>query len=223
MLQAESGETGAFPANRLAALNKFAVPYGGFLRGEFQVGETAIVNGASGYFGSAAVLIALAMGAARVVAAGRDRAALESVARVGGLRVQIVVLTGDLSRDAESLRAAAGGGAEFALDLVGRAESSVSTLATLKALRRHGRLVLMGSVSEPLSISVGEMLANDWSVTGQFMYPRQAPARLPALVAAGLLDLASVNLRCFPLSELPAAMDAAAQMRALDATILEHT
>jgi len=94
-------------------------------------------------------------------------------------------------------------------------------LAALKALRRRGRLVLMGSVSEPLSISVGEMLANDWSVTGQFMYPKEAPGQLLALIAADLLHLGSLNLRSFALSELPAAMDAAGKMRALDATIVE--
>jgi len=213
----------AVPAARLATLGKFLVPYGGFLRGAFQVGETAIVNGASGYFGSAAVLLAVAMGAARVVAAGRDAAALDAVVRAGGTRVHAVVLSGDVERDAEALRAAAGGAADFALDIVGRADSSASSMATLKALRRRGRLVLMGSVSEPLPISVGEMLANDWSVTGQFMYPREAPAQLLALVVAGLLDLSSVNARCFALHELPAAMDAAAKMRALDATIIECT
>jgi len=66
-------------------------------------------------------------------------------------------------------------------------------------------------------------LARKRVVCGQFMYPARAPARLTALIAAGLLDLSAVNLRCFALSALPAAMDAAAQMRALDATILEYT
>jgi alcohol dehydrogenase len=211
----------AVPAQRLAALSKFLVPYGGFLRGHFAVGETAIVNGASGYFGSAAVLIALAMGAARVIAAGRDRGALDAVVGAGGSRIHAVALSGDVERDAEALRSAAGGGADFALDMVGRANSSASTLSALKALRRRGRLVLMGSVSEPLSISVGEMLANDWSVTGQFMYPKEAPGQLLALIAADLLHLDSLNLQSFALSELPAAMDAAAKMRALDATIVE--
>ena len=213
----------AVPQAQVAALGKFAVPFGGFLRGQFEAGETAVVNGASGYFGSAGVLLAIAMGAARVIAAGRDGAALDDLARAAGPRVHPVALSGNVERDAEALRIAAGGGADFALDIVGRANSAASTMATLKALRRRGRLVLMGSVSEPVPISVGEMLANDWSVMGQFMYPREAPARLLALIAAGLLDLKKVNTQCFALRDLPAAMDAAARMRALDATILDYT
>jgi alcohol dehydrogenase len=207
------------PAERLAALAKFVVPYGGFLRGALAVGETVIVNGATGYFGSAAVLLALAMGAERVVAAGRDREALLAVTEVAGPRVAAVSLSGDVVADAASLRQAAGG-ADLALDLVGRAKSAASTIAALHALRRGGRLVLMGSMSEPLPLAVGEMLGNDWSVIGNFMYPKEAPARLAAMIRGGLLDLGPIRVRAFPLDALEAAMDAAASMRALDLTVL---
>jgi alcohol dehydrogenase len=211
---------GTVAPDRLAAISKFVVPYGGFLRGEFTPGNVAIINGASGYFGSAGVLVGLAMGAALVVAAGRDRAVLETVARAGGARVRIVALSGDVAADTQALRAASEGAASFALDIVGRAQSAASTAATLAALRRGGRLVLMGSVTQPLSISVGAMLANDWSVMGNFMYPKDAPARIARMISSGILDLDAIRIQRFPLDQLPAAMDAAARMRALDLTVL---
>lgn len=46
-------------AEQLACLGKFGVPLGGLLRGRLAAGETLIVNGATGYFGSAAVLLGL--------------------------------------------------------------------------------------------------------------------------------------------------------------------
>jgi alcohol dehydrogenase len=208
------------PGERLAAMGKLVVPYGGFLRGGFRPGDVAIVNGASGYFGSAGVLVALAMGAALVVGAGRDRAALDVVAKAGGSRVRIVTLSGDVAADTRALREASDGAASFALDIVGRAQSAASTTATLGALRRGGCLVLMGSVSQPLSISVGAMLANDWSVIGNFMYPKDAPARLARMISSGILNLDAIAIRRFPLAELPAAMDAAVRMRALDLTVV---
>ena len=42
------------------------------------------------------------------------------------------------------------------------------------------------------------------------MYPVSAPAQLLQLVAAGLLDLESVDVASYPLADLPVAMEAAA-------------
>ena len=42
------------PAERLVAMGKFVVPLGGLLRGGLQAGESLVVTGATGFFGSAA-------------------------------------------------------------------------------------------------------------------------------------------------------------------------
>jgi alcohol dehydrogenase len=49
----------------LTAITRCIVPFGGLVRGRLSAGETVIVNGASGPHGSAAVLVALAMGCGR--------------------------------------------------------------------------------------------------------------------------------------------------------------
>jgi alcohol dehydrogenase len=206
------------PGEKLIGFGKFAVPYGGFLRAGLQAGETVIVNGATGYFGSAAVILALTLGASRVVAMGRDKAALSAVAKAGGPRVATVATSGDRAKDTAALIEAANGRADMALDIVGRANSSVATLASLYALRRGGRLAMMGSASVPLELNFSDLLANDWSVLGVFMYPPDVPARLLAMVASGQLDMGLLNLRVFPLDRLEEALNAAAAMRALDVT-----
>ena len=209
-------------AERLIGLAKLVVPYGGLLRGGLRPGQVVLINGASGFYGSAGVMVALAMGAALVVALGRDRAALEGLAQALGPRVAPAVLSGaDAAADLAAIRAAAGGPADLALDLLGRAASTATTLAALRSLRRGGRLVLMGSASAPLPLGFGEMLANEWEVVGNFMYPREAPASLAALLAAGLLDLSALGLQRFALSRLPEAIAAAAEMRGLDLTAVE--
>jgi len=65
------------PATELIGLAKIVVPFGGLQRAGLRGGDTIIVNGATGYFGSGAVMLAAAMGAGRVVAAGRTPQALE--------------------------------------------------------------------------------------------------------------------------------------------------
>ena len=57
-------------AARWCALGAMLVPYGGLLAAGLQAGETLLVNGATGGFGGAAVAVALAMGAGRVIATG---------------------------------------------------------------------------------------------------------------------------------------------------------
>lgn len=204
---------------RLAALAKFIVPFGGLRRGRLQAGETVAINGASGYFGSAAVMAALAMGAAKVIALGRRAASLERLAALGGGRVTPVILHGEADADAEAIRAAAGGRPDLAFDMVGQASDASATLAALKSLRRGGRLVLMGSMAVPLPIPYGEMLRNNWELIGHFMYESADYLALVALAASGQLALDAVRLETFAFSELESAIDAAGRMDGLACTV----
>jgi len=206
------------PATELIGLAKLIVPFGGLQRSGLRGGQTVIINGATGYFGSGAVMLAVAMGAARVVAAGRKREALERLREAFGPRVIPAVVTGDGSKDLAIIRHAAGGGADVALDLLGAANSTSTTLSSLRALKRGGRLVLMGSAEVPLELSFREMLSNDWEVVGQFMYDRTAPGQLAALVAEGLLDLKKIVVTTFELADFRRAVEAAALMQGLDLT-----
>jgi len=206
------------PATELVALAKLIVPFGGLQRSGLRGGGTILVNGATGYFGSGGVMLAVAMGAGRVVAVGRKRAALEQLRDAFGPRVIPAVVTGEAASDLATIRHAAGGGADVALDLLGNASSTSTTLSCLRAIKRGGRLVLMGSADVPLELSMREMLANDWEVVGQFMYDRTAPGQLAALAAEGLLDLKKVVVTTFELADFRRAVEAAALMQGLDLT-----
>jgi alcohol dehydrogenase len=206
------------PATELIGLAKLIVPFGGLQRSGLRGGHTIIINGATGYFGSGAVMLAVAIGAARVVAVGRKQAALEQLREAFGPRVIPAVVTGDAVTDLPIIRRAAAGGADVGLDLLGSARSTSTTLSSLRALKRGGRLVLMGSAEVPLELSFREMLANDWEVVGQFMYDRTAPGQLAALAADGLLDLGKIVVTTFKLADFRRAVEAAALMQSLDLT-----
>jgi alcohol dehydrogenase len=206
------------PATELIGLAKLIVPFGGLQRSGVRGGDTVIINGASGYFGSGAVMLAVAMGAGRVVAVGRKADALKSLREAFGPRVIPAVVSGDAAKDLATIRHGSGGGADVALDLLGNATSTSTTLSSLRALKRGGRLVIMGSAEVPLELSFREMLANDWEVVGQFMYARTAPGQLAALAAEGLLDLTKIIVTTFKLADFRRAVEAAALMQGLDLT-----
>ena len=210
------------PPRLLMGIAKLVIPYGGLLRAGVQAGDVVAINGASGFFGSAGVVAALAMGASRVVAVGRNAASLSELAGKLGPRVCPVAIAGvDMAADIAAIQAAADGPVDRALDMLGQASNARSTGAVLRSLRRGGRLVLMGSCAEPLAVDFGEMLGNDWEIVGNFMYPRHASASLAALVASGQIDLSVFDVKSFPLTRLPDAIAAATTMRGLDLTVVE--
>jgi alcohol dehydrogenase len=210
------------PPHLLMGIAKLVIPYGGLLRAGVRAGDVVAINGASGFFGSAGVVAALAMGASRVVAIGRNAATLAELAGKLGPRVRPVALAGaDMAADIAAIREAADGPVDRALDMLGQASTASSTGVTLRSLRRGGRLVLMGSCAQPLTVDFGEMLGNDWEVVGNFMYPKHASASLAALVASGQIDLSVFDVKSFPLTRLPEAIAAASTMCGLEMTVVE--
>jgi alcohol dehydrogenase len=210
-----------FDSTELVAIGRCIIPFGGLTRGRLAAGETLVVNGATGAYGTAAVLVAVAMGAARVIAAGRNKDALEAVSHAGGSRVVAVTLTGNVQKDTAALREAADGGAHMAFDMVGQARDAKSTLAALHSLRRGGRLVLMGSMTSDLPLPYTAVMLNSWEIIGQFMYPASAYRRLLDLLRSGLLDISAIRPRVYPLADLRQAMEAAATAGNLECIVMQ--
>jgi alcohol dehydrogenase len=131
-----------------------------------------------------------------------------------------VALVGDPDKDAAALRKAAGGGVHMALDMVGGATNANSTLAAMRALRRTGRLVLMGSMSVPVPVPYMEMMVNGWEMIGNFMYPADAYLKLFSLIRAGLLDIRSIRTQTFPLDALLTAMDAVTSAKSSECVVV---
>jgi alcohol dehydrogenase len=209
-----------FDLSQLTAITRCVVPFGGLMRGRLKAGETIIVNGASGAYGSAAVLVAVAMGASRVVAAGRKKEALDELARAGGSRVVPVLLQGEVAKDIETLRTAAGGGADLAFDQVGNAKYPNSTLAALGSLHRWGRIVLMGSSTAPIPIDYMQVMFNNLEIIGNFMHAEDAYLPLLASVRSGQLDISPIKPKVLPLPDVLEAMEYAGKAKSLELVVV---
>jgi D-arabinose 1-dehydrogenase-like Zn-dependent alcohol dehydrogenase len=144
------------------------VPFGGIRDIGLQAGETIIVCPATGFYGSLGVQVAVAMGA-RVIAMGRSEEKLgrlvEDVKRRSlsrGVDIETVIITGDEDKDADALRAF--GAADAVLDLTpAAAATSTHTKSAIKALRRGGRVSLMGSTT---NFAVPQIMVNNITLKG---------------------------------------------------------
>ena len=190
-------------AAQWCALGTLLVPYGGFLAANLQPGETVLVSGATGNFGSAAVSVALAMGAACVVAPGRNETILADLVRRFGARVKPVKLTGNEDDDREAMKRAAAGPIDCAFDIMPPSVTPAVVRAAAMTVRPYGRIVLMGGVGMAggpgLELPYPWIMRNCISIHGVWMYPPDAASRLIALVRAGLLRLDEYETTAFDL------------------------
>ncbi|WP_298245099.1 zinc-binding alcohol dehydrogenase family protein [uncultured Bradyrhizobium sp.] len=197
------GQIASEEASRWCALGTALVPYGGFLAANLQPGETVLVSGATGNFGSAAVSVALAMGAACVVTPGRNEAILSDLVRRFGARVQPVRLTGNEDDDREAMKRAAPSPIDCVLDIMPPSVSPTVVRAAVMTVRPYGRVVLMGGVGMAggpgLELPYPWLMRNCISIHGVWMYPPDAASRLIALVRAGLLRLEEYETTAFDL------------------------
>ena len=199
------GPIDAANAPRWCALTLLLVPYGGLLAARLQPGETLLVSGATGNFGSAAVAVALAMGAGCVVAPGRNESVLADLARRFGARVRPVRLCGDEAEDRERMRAAAPGPIDCVLDILPPSATTVPVRAALMTVRPYGRVALMGGVGmlggPGLELPYPWIMRNCITIHGAWMYRPEAVVGMAALIRCGLLDLGNYEVTGFGLEE----------------------
>ena len=197
-------------ASRWLGLGRLLVPYGGFLAGRLLPGETLLVNGATGAFGSGGVAMGVAMGAARIVATGRNAEVLADLKRRMGERVGTVQMTGDEEEDRRRMQQAAGGVIDVVLDLLPPEANSSWVRAAALAVRPDGRGVLMGGLREGGALPYAWMMRYGIEIRGQWMYARDAVPRLAGMVRSGQIRLDGLAVSEFPLDRINEAVAHAA-------------
>lgn len=177
----------------LAYISTLLVPYGGLRDIDLKAGETVIVRPATGSFGGAAVMVALAMGA-RVIAMGRNLEALKEIAKLSD-RIGIVHSTGDVQADLQALQRF--GTIDACFDISPPAAGNSTHLkSAILSLRQGGRVSLMGGVSGDVPIPHDVIMHRSLRLQGKWMYEREDILALIKLVEVGLLKIdESVGVR----------------------------
>lgn len=174
-------------------------------RGELTAGEHVLVLGAGGVVGQAAVQLARAAGAGRVVAAARSEQALQRARRLGADAVVALSDGDDVAALAERMRAACDGPVDLVLDPL----FGVPAAAALRTLRPGGRLVnLGGSAADTAPIDSSTLRSRSLRVLGYTnneLTPEQrrdAVTRVVDLAVGGRLTVEHDNV---PLADVAAA------------------
>ncbi|KAI1846414.1 hypothetical protein JX265_011907 [Neoarthrinium moseri] len=209
----DNGNRGlGYSSRDLIYLWHLSVPFGGLRSIDVKPGETVVVCPATGGFGGAGTHVAAALGA-RVIAMGRNE---EELARlktfigkgIPSAHIETVHITGDKEVDTSSLMAFGTIDAVLDLSPPGAAQST-HLLSAVAALRRGGRISIMGSVG--LNIIDWNFLSNDLVAKAKLMYDREDLLLLVKMLEAGLFARGAglVKTKHFALDDWQEAFDEA--------------
>ena len=209
--------------NDLNWIGPCSVPMGGLSAIDIKAGETVIVSPATGWYGGAAVQMAVGMGA-KVIACGRNAGALQQLEKVLGSNVKGVPSKGNEEADTAALKEAVAAfvgagsrGADAYLDMT-PGQATKSNLSTqIQALRPGGRVALMGAPGgDDHQIPYLYMVLNNISIKGRYMLDRAQIEHVIQLVHVGSLKLgpgegSSIEVKHFTIDEGQKAVDFAAE------------
>jgi alcohol dehydrogenase len=217
-----------YSAAQWTTLSYLAISYGGLRRGDFQPGQTVIITGATGDLGAGAVFIALAMGASKIIAVGRNKQKLDKVQELDKKRI-IPLVYKESSSDftVEKLKSFTNGiGADLVVDFIGGTSAVEPLLTCIRSLKYRGKAVFVGNIEASIPLTYSEIMINEIEIRGCFMFPSDSFQQLIRMAQSGLLDLTKVGTRIYSLDQINQAIEDAAKKTGnhfIDWVIVEPT
>ncbi|MEJ8824504.1 alcohol dehydrogenase catalytic domain-containing protein [Variovorax humicola] len=192
-------------------LGYLGTAYGAMKRIHIGPGEVILINGISGTLGLCATLIALAMGATKILGTGRNVELLERVKAIAPHRIFVHAVkdmpdgTPDPLTDPLLLWAreqTGGWGVDGMIDCLPPGAPASTMLRALHTLRRGGMAVNVGAVSQTLPLNAFWLCANRIALEGSVWFSTAEGEEMAAMAAAGSLDLTVFNHRRAPMSKI---------------------
>ncbi|KUJ15058.1 GroES-like protein [Mollisia scopiformis] len=207
----------------LMYISYLLVPYGGLRDIKLEPGETIVVSPATGGYGCAAVMVAIAMGA-RVIALGRNEtklAKLKEHVRKGapGANIETVKMTGDEAADTAAVSAFGQIDAALELSPHGAAKSN-HLKSVVNALRQNGRCSLMGMAE--LNIPAWKIVGSNISFRGKLMYERDDMLQFVKMLERGMFPTGKdfVTTKAFGIENWKEGFEVAAEYIGVGQTVV---
>jgi D-arabinose 1-dehydrogenase-like Zn-dependent alcohol dehydrogenase len=170
-------------------------------------GQSLLINGIGGQLGLCAALLALAMGATKILGTGRNAALLDRVKALAPHRIDVFAVSDAAPAQPDPLvvwvKAATDGyGADGVIDCLPPGAPASAMMRALYCLRRGGRAVNVGAVMEMLPLNAFWLMTNRIGLQGSVWFTTAEGEDMAAMAGAGTLDLSALEHRVSPLSKV---------------------
>jgi alcohol dehydrogenase len=175
-------------------------------------GQTLLINGISGQLGLCAALLALAMGATKILGTGRNAALLGRLKSLDPKRIEVLAVSNAPNKDATAAppdplvawaKAATDGyGVDGMIDCLPPGAPASAMMRGLLCLRRGGHLVNVGAVMETLPLNAFWMMTNRINLQGSVWFSTGEGEEIAAMAGTGTLNLSVLEHRVSPLSKV---------------------
>ncbi len=172
-------------------------------------GQSLLINGIGGQLGLCAALVALAMGATKILGTGRNAALLDRVKALAPQRIEVLAVAnapGQASAPdplvAWAKAATDGYGVDGVIDCLPPGAPAGAMMRALYCLRRGGRAVNVGAVMAMLPLNAFWLMTNRIGLQGSVWFTTAEGENLAAMAGAGTLDLSALEHRVSPLSKV---------------------
>ena len=193
-----------------ACFGYLGTAYSALRKAHFAPGQSVLIDGATGPLGFGAVILALAMGAGKVYATGRNTALLDKVHRLDRHRVMPIALGGRATSEI-IMEATEGYGVDALIEAQGPDAPIATVVDSFDALRRGGSAINIGGIATAIPLEPFALMCLQKSFIGSLWFTTGEGKDLAAMADAGTLNLDAFEHERFPLEKVNEALDAIEQ------------
>lgn len=190
-----------------ARLGYLGTAYAALRRAAAGPDTSILINGATGFLGTGAVLLALAMGVPKILAVARNGQLLADLQAVAPRR--IVTHSNETGPCTTWAREQTQGeGPHIVIEALGPDSPPEATLSAMLCAARGGRIVTIGGMASSLQIDPIWVMLSQISYMGSLWFTTAQGGEMARMAASGTLDLKRLVHRRFPLDQVSAALEA---------------
>ena len=191
--------------DQAARFGYLGTSYAALRLGQVRGGSWVAINGITGTLGVGATLLALAMGATRILGLGRNRDVLAQLKALAPDRIEVLAL-GDAPIAAWMQRHTEELGVDVLIDCSARSAAAANTAEALAGLKRGAIAVNIGALTEPLAIQPIRFMTARLQFRGSNWFTTGESQSMAEMAQVGMLDLTKLATRAYPLAKINEAL-----------------